>query len=279
MQLEGPTAGGLMYSDTGGDGPVVVLLHGVLMNGTLWDTVVGGLGDRYRCIVPELPFGAHTTPMPDDADLSLPALATRIAGFLTELDLRHVTVVCNDWGGAQLLISPGGTDRVANLVLVSCEAFDNYPPGVPGWLLCLNAALPGGTFLTAQLLRPRWIRHLPVTFGALSQRRVPDDLFRSWIHPLRHNSKVRRDLDKYIRNLPKPQQLLEWADQQRSFAGPVLIVWAREDKLMPPTHAEGLAEHFQNTHLVWVDDSRTLIPIDQPEILTDHLHTFLTANT
>ena len=69
-----------MYSDTGGDGPVVVLLHGVLMNGTLWDTVVDGLGDRYRCIVPELPFGAHTTPMPDDADLTFPALATMIAG-------------------------------------------------------------------------------------------------------------------------------------------------------------------------------------------------------
>ena len=118
MQLEGPTAAGLMYSDTGGDGPVVVLLHGVLMNGTLWDTVVEGLGDRYRCIVPELPFGAHTTPMPDDADLSLPALATMIAEFLTELDLHHVTLVCNDWGGAQLVISPGGTNRVANLVLV-----------------------------------------------------------------------------------------------------------------------------------------------------------------
>ena len=190
MHLEGPTAAGLMYSDTGGDGPVVVLLHGVLMNGSLWDEVVGGLGDRYRCIVPELPFGAHTTPMPDDADLSLPALATMIAEFLTELDLRHVTLVGNDWGGAQLVTSPAGSNRVANLVLVSCEAFDNYPPGVPGRLLCLNAVLPGGTFLTAQLLRPRWIRHLPVTFGALSKRRVPDDLFRSWIGPLRHNPKV-----------------------------------------------------------------------------------------
>ena len=84
MQLEGPTAAGLMYSDTGGDGPVVVLLYGVLMNGALWDTVVDGLGDRYRCIVPEMPFGAHTTPMPDDADLSLPALATLIAEFLTD---------------------------------------------------------------------------------------------------------------------------------------------------------------------------------------------------
>ena len=175
--------------------------------------------------------------------------------------------------------NPGGTDRVANLVLVSCEAFDNYPPGLPGRLLCLNAALPGGTFLTAQLLRPRWIRHLPVTFGAMSKRRVPEDLFRSWIHPLRHNSKVRRDLDKYIRNVPKPQQLLEWAYQQRSFAGPVLIVWARDDKLMPPTHAERLADHFQNTQLVWIDDSGTLIPIDQPEVLTGHLRSFLAANT
>ena len=42
MQHEDPTAAGLMYSDTGGDGQVVVLLHGVLMNGTLWDVVVGG---------------------------------------------------------------------------------------------------------------------------------------------------------------------------------------------------------------------------------------------
>ena len=90
MQFQGLTAAGLMYSDTGGDGPVVVL-HGVLMNGTLWDTVTEGLGDRYRCIVPELPFGAHTMPMPDDDDLSLPALATLIAEFLTKLDLHQVT--------------------------------------------------------------------------------------------------------------------------------------------------------------------------------------------
>ena len=194
MQLEGPTAAGLMYSDTGGDGPVVVLLHGVLMNGTLWDKVVGGLGNRYRCIVPELPFGAHTTPMPDDADLSLPALATLIAEFLTELDLRHVTVVCNDWDGVQLLISPDGTDRVATSSWSRVKPSTTTRPALPGRLLCLNAALPGGTFPTAQLLRPRWIRHLPLTFGTLSKRRVRDDLFRSWIHPLRHNRKVRRDL-------------------------------------------------------------------------------------
>ncbi|MDE0613927.1 MAG: alpha/beta hydrolase [bacterium] len=274
-QLEGPTAAGLMYSDTGGDGPVVVLLHGVLMNGSLWDEVVDGLRDGYRCIVPELPFGAHRTPMPDDAELDLKSLAKLVAEFLVELDLHDVTLVCNDWGGAQLVVSPGGSDRVANLVLVSCEAFDNYPPGLPGRLLCLNATLPGGTFLTSQLLLPRFVRHLPLTFGNMTKNRVSNDQFMSWIHPLRHNRKIRRDLDKYLRNVPKKSQLLEWAEQQRLFQGQVLIVWARDDKLMPPAHAERLAEHFDNSELVWVDDSRTLIPIDQPEVLTTHLRAFL----
>ena len=48
---------------------------------------------------------------------------------------------------------------------------------------------------------------------------------------------------------------------------------------MPPTHAERLAQHFQNAQLVWIDDSRTLIHIDQPKTLTHHLHTFLAPQT
>ncbi len=165
MQLMEPSSAGFMYSDAGGRGPPVVFFHGVLMNGALWDDIVDQLSDRYRCIVPELPFGAHRTPMPDDADLMLEPLVKMVADFLAELDLRDVTLVCNDWGGAQLVVSPGGSDRVANLVLISCEAFDNYPPGFPGRLLCLNASLPGGTYLTAQLLRPRFVRHLPISLA------------------------------------------------------------------------------------------------------------------
>ena len=69
--------------------------------------------------------------------------------------------------------------------------------------------------------------------------------------------------------------MLEWAEQQRAFAGQVLVVWAREDRLMPPEHAERLASGFENAALVWVDDSRTPVPIDQPEVLTAPLETFL----
>ena len=49
---------------------------------------------------------------------------------------------------------------------------------------------------------------------------------------------------------------------------------------MPSEHAERLAEHvdnaeLDNAELMWVDDSRTLIPIDQPEVLATHLERFL----
>lgn len=94
-----------MYADTGGDGPVVVLLHGVLMNGSLWETVVAGLRDDYRCVVPELPLGGHRRPIPGDADLTLPSLSKLLAEFLVELDLKDVTLVSNDWGGAQLVVT------------------------------------------------------------------------------------------------------------------------------------------------------------------------------
>ena len=76
----------------------------------------------------------------------------------------------------------------------------------------------------------------------MSKQRDPDDLFMRWIHPLRHNRKVRRNLNKYLRNVPKPKQLRERADQQRSFRGPVPIAWARDDKLTPSARAERVGD-------------------------------------
>jgi len=62
-----------------------------------------------------------------------------------------------------------------------------------------------------------------------------------------------------------------------TWSGPVLTIWARDDKLIPPTHTKRLADHFQNTQLIWLNDSRTQISIYEPQTLTDHLHTFPAA--
>src|SRR5262249_37451713 len=70
--------GPLHYQDSGAGAPVV-FLHGYLMGARLWDPVVRLLEDEFRCLVPELPFGAHPAPMNPGADLTSAGLGRLVA--------------------------------------------------------------------------------------------------------------------------------------------------------------------------------------------------------
>ena len=120
-------AGTIEYRDSGGAGPAVVLGGGLAIGPSLWDGVVAALGTELRCVVPTLPWGAHRIPMHPDADLTMRGQATILGAFLEALDLTDVTLVENDTAMAQVLCA-AGCERVARLVITSCEAFDNYPP-------------------------------------------------------------------------------------------------------------------------------------------------------
>ena len=99
--------GPIEYEDTGGAGPVIVLVHGLLMDGAQWRLVVADLRGDFRCVLPTLPLGAHRHPMHADADLSLRGQGRIIAEFLERLDLHDVTLCFNDWCGAQVMIADG----------------------------------------------------------------------------------------------------------------------------------------------------------------------------
>jgi len=269
------SAGTVEYEDTDGDGPVLVLLHGLAMNGSLWRGVVADLREDHHCIVPTLPLGGHCRPMHPDADLSIFGMARLVAAFLAELDLNEVTLVGNDWGGAQLLVSEGLDERVGRLVLASCEAFDNYPPGVPGSAVARAASIPGGLYLAFQSLRLRPLRRLPLTWGWMSKRPVPDEVMDGWCRPLQTQGEIRRDLRKYAMSIPPKKVLLEWSERLRTFDRPALVVWAKEDRVMPPEHGRRLAELLPQGRLVEIPDSYTLILEDQPGKLAHAIREFV----
>jgi pimeloyl-ACP methyl ester carboxylesterase len=191
------TAGTIEYEDTGGDGPVLVLLGGLVMDGSVWDPLVADLRRDHRCVVPTLPLGAHRKAMHPDADLSLHGFARMVAELLERLALSDVTLVQNDHAAA-LVLAGENPDRVARLVISSCEAFENYPPGLPGKNVRLTAFVPGGIFLTMQALRIRALRRLPIAFGWMAKHPLPDELLDRWFAPLQRQRAVRRDLRKYV---------------------------------------------------------------------------------
>jgi pimeloyl-ACP methyl ester carboxylesterase len=123
--------GTVHYQESGAGAPVV-LLHGYLMGAHLWDPVTRLLEDEFRCLVPELPFGAHPAPMRPGADLTTAGLGRLVADFLDALDLSDVTLVGNDSGAAVAqVVAARHPERLGGLVLATGDAFDFRTKAVP----------------------------------------------------------------------------------------------------------------------------------------------------
>jgi pimeloyl-ACP methyl ester carboxylesterase len=271
------SAGTIDYEDTGGSGPVIVFAHGLMMDGSQWRKVVKELRTDYRCVLPTLPLGGHRHPMRADADLSMRGIAELLGEFIERLDLREITVVMSDWGGPQLLVDGPHDDRIARLVVCSCEAFDNVPPKGPAKLLPYIARVPGGIFAAVLPFRVDRLRRLPITYGYLSKQPVPREVMDRWFGPVLSRRGVRRDLGKYVRSAAQGRrELLGAARTLTSFDRPALVVWAGDDRMMPIEHGRRLAELLPRGRLVEIPDSYTLMSEDQPALLTEHLREFLT---
>ncbi len=267
-------SGPIDYVDTGGDGPVVVLTHGFPMDHRQWRKVVPLL-EGARCILPTLPLGGHRVPVRPGTDLSHAGQAGILADFLEALDLRDVTLVMNDWGGPQVVVALGRAERVGAMVLVACEAFDNFPP--PQVRPVAKAMLaPGGTWLFVRLMQTAFLRHGARTWGILAHSRLPDELYDAWFGPALRSRAIRRDLRAFATGTPRRSVLLGWSEALRTFDRPALVVWAEDDLMMPREHGARLAELLPQGRLVEVAGARTLIPEDKPEELARILQDFLT---
>jgi pimeloyl-ACP methyl ester carboxylesterase len=268
------SAGSISYQDTGGDGPVILFVHGLLASGMLWAMVVPQLAPDARCIVPELPLGAHKRPMKPDAELSPRAVARLLAELMDKLDLTDVTLVGNDTGGAICqLVATEHPQRVGRLVLTPCDAFEHFfPPAFKP--MQWAAKLPGGLSLAVRPARIRAIRNSPLGFGWISKRGIPDEAIEDAFGTYFGNRAVRRDTEKFVRAVSKKDTLAA-AEKLRDFDKPVLLAWAREDKFFKVKLAERLLERVPNGRLELIDDSYTFVPIDQPERLAELMREFV----
>jgi pimeloyl-ACP methyl ester carboxylesterase len=267
------SAGTIRYRDTG-SGPPIVFVHGLLADGTLWRKVVPELEPSFRCIVPDLPLGSHTLPMRPDADLSPAGLARLIGEFVEKLDLQDVTLVSNDTGGAltQILLASGDTDRIGRVVLTPSDAFDNFFPPMFRPLQYV-ARIPGAVYAVIQALRVPALRRLPLAYGWLAKRRIPNDVTRGWVRPCQTDKGVRRDTAKVLVGV-KPSYTNDAAKRLHEFDRPVLLAWAPEDRFFPLSDARKLAELFPDARVEEVPDSLTFVPEDQPELLARLVESF-----
>jgi pimeloyl-ACP methyl ester carboxylesterase len=263
-------AGRVRYREAG-EGKPVVFVHGYLVDGRLWDGVVDNLSNRFRCLAPDWPIGAHQIAMKPGADLSPYGIAELIASFLEALDLSDVTIVGNDSGGAmsQVLVTRH-SERIGRLVLTNCDTHENFPPGIFKAMPPI-AALPGGMAVLAAPFRIGALAR--AAFRPFARTTIPPELIASWMHPGLHDPGVKRDAKKVTAGMNK-RYTLEAAEKLRGSQLPILLAWAPGDRYFPIRYAERLASEAGNARIVQIADAKTFVPLDQPERVAQEIAQF-----
>ncbi|MEZ4234947.1 MAG: alpha/beta hydrolase [Myxococcota bacterium] len=250
-----------------GSGPPLLLVHGALCDGQLWDGVVARLRDRFTCIVPQMPLGSHRRPLPAGADRSPAGHAARLAALVDALGTGPVTLVGNDSGGAICqVLAAEHADRVERLILTNCDALDVFPPPAYAYL-GLVTRIPGAFAAMALALNALPVlARFPTAYGWLADR-LDSALLRSWIAPLRDPA-VRADTAAFFRDV-HPRVTLRAARQLARGRVPVHLLWGERDPFFRVSLAERLAAEVGAT----LDrlDARTYVPLDAPGALADHI--------
>jgi pimeloyl-ACP methyl ester carboxylesterase len=248
--------------------PPVLFVHPFLMDGSLWSGVADLLAAKgIRSYAPDWPLGAHRTPVAPGTDQSPRGVARQILLFIEALDLRDVTLVGGDTGGAlcQFLLDTDPS-RIGRVVLTNCDAFDTFPPFPFSALFFL---LKGEIRMKINLQPMRWraFRHSPLGLGLLANK-FDAAQTRAWMEPSLRDKAIRRDAVEFLK-AANPKDLLDVSTRLSRFAGPVTIVWGTADRAFKATLGRRLQRAFGNAHFVEVPNAKTLVSLDAPGQLAD----------
>ncbi|MCW2525005.1 MAG: alpha/beta hydrolase [Frankiales bacterium] len=262
------TAGGIpIQVRKVGTGPDVLFVHGVYVNGSVWDDVVDLLKDQVTCWVPTLPLGAHETPLGSDWQPTLESISDLPLQLLEALDLTDVTVVGNDSGGGFVLLALNsahvGLGRIGRLVLTNCDSYDHLPPTSFNPLIDLCIASPE---IARDQLRP-------MLYSAAGQAQFLESVASSKIPGARVPTLFGREdvLDDAVKATAtlKPtadQQAMGWLT---SVDLPVDLVWGDADVFFPPSDCDRLVAALPRTTVKWIPGARTYTQLDAPAELAD----------
>ena len=104
------------YTDWGGGGPPLVMLHGLSGHARTWDDTAAALSGRYRVLAPDQRGHGDTDWAPE---YGFAPMAQDLLGFLDALDLREVTLMGLSMGGiVSFVFAAAHPERVRRLVVM-----------------------------------------------------------------------------------------------------------------------------------------------------------------
>ncbi|TWT51086.1 Haloalkane dehalogenase [Rubripirellula amarantea] len=279
---EFPVAGSVMrYLDEGNAdaNETILCVHGNPTWSFYYRKVIDRFSpDRRVIAVDHLGCGRSDKPARDEFAYTMAAHRDNLVSLIDNLDLRNVTLLAHDWGGAIGLSSlVERRDRFSRIMLLNTGAFP--PPYVPVRISACRWPLVG----TPMVRGLNAFAKSAVTM-AMSRNRMSNEVAEGLLAPY-DNWKNRVAIDAFVRDIPTRDDhptmptLRKLNDDLPSLASmPSLLVWGMKDWCFRPECLRRFQAVWPNATTVEIADAGHYVIEDAPDETLDAIDQFLSSH-
>ncbi len=258
-----------------GKGRPILLLHGIATSSFTWQAIEPELAKNHRVIAVDLRgFGASDKPLDDH--YSIYDQADVIEAFIEQENLTDLTIVGHSFGGGITLAlalrsAEQPRPRIRNIVLIDSIA---YKQPIPIFFRLLQIPMLGEVGLTlvppelqaAQGLRLAYYDHDKITARAVAE-------YANTLYSPASKHALIKTVEQII-----PPNIDEIASKYKTIKTPTLVLWCKEDKVVPSIFGRRLKADIPSAELVVFDRCGHMPQEEKPEDTARAIEGFLTRN-
>jgi pimeloyl-ACP methyl ester carboxylesterase len=258
-----------------GDGPLLVLVHGITSDSSTWERVMPGLVRAgYTVLAPDL--AGHGSSAKPRGDYSLGAHASNLRDLMIALGYERATLVGHSLGGGIVMqFSYQFPELCERIVLV-----DSGGLGREVSILLRAATLPGSD-LVLPLLAATRLLDAGARVGSVLNRvglRLGTDLEQmAKGHGTLSDGDARAAFLHTLRSVVEPGGQRVDASNRLYLAEhlPFLLIWGERDSIIPASHGRAAHERMPGSRLELLERSGHFPQLDEPERFLELLLDFI----
>jgi pimeloyl-ACP methyl ester carboxylesterase len=219
-----------LYCVTYGSGEPILALHGLGASIYSWRKLVEPLQKDHKLILIDLK-GAGKSPKPHDNRYSIQEQADLIFQFIREHDLKNLTLMGNSYGGAvsllvTLKLNEEKANRLSKLILIDSGG---YNESLPWYLKLMRTPILG--WLAIHILSAKSSARTVLRYSYYNKSLITKEQIAAYAGPIGSPGGKYALLKTAQQAIPK--NIDEITAQYPTITVPTLILWGREDKVIP----------------------------------------------